>query len=45
MCMFFFLNCSYYSHEWLSEYPSRELPHEDRELTAERKKKLQKAIS
>jgi len=38
--MYFFLNCSYYNHEWLSE--DRELPHEDRELTTKRKKCFKK---
>lgn len=41
-CLAHSLNPSYYSHEWLSEDPRRELPHADRELTAERKKCIKK---
>jgi hypothetical protein len=38
MHIFFYKNCRYYSHEWISEDPNRVYPHQDMELTDERVK-------
>ena len=41
----YFYFCKYYSHEWLNEDSKRLAPHQDHEITRERKNMFNEVLS